>query len=262
MPSTLVTAVPPAPGGARVWKTLGAWFLATARGGVLPSPQSENTINVESLSLPGGHPNVHMSEEKPNFKVTDRRLFNADGTARDDVREARDAERQAADDAAATTAAEGAAAAASSAPVASDAAPAPGPAPEPARTPTGVAPAPGAEPSRGPAAPAGQEEDDPQEFMMVVEFVASFAAESLGMSAHPEAAGQPPHINLPLARQCIDMLATLERKTRGNLGDEEKEFLDVVIAQLRMHYVELSKQRPAAGGPPRGFSGSDITGGR
>ena len=28
-----------------------------------------------------------MSEEKPTFKVTDRRLFNADGTPRDIVRE-------------------------------------------------------------------------------------------------------------------------------------------------------------------------------
>ena len=105
------------------------------------------------------------------------------------------------------------------------------------------------------------EEDDPQEFLMVVEFIASFAAEALGMSAHPEAAGQA-HVNLPLARQCIDMLATLERKTQGNLGAEEKRFLDLILSQLRMHYVQLTQQRPAGPAAPRGFSGSDITGGR
>ena len=75
---------------------------------------------------------------------------------------------------------------------------------------------------------------------MIVEFVASFAAESLGMSAHPGAGGPPPQINLPLARQCIDMLGTLERKTRGNLNAEERHFFDLILTQLRMQYVSLS----------------------
>ena len=93
---------------------------------------------------------------------------------------------------------------------------------------------------------------------MVVEFIASFAAEALGMSAHPMAGGAP-QVNLPLAKQCIDMLGTLQRKTRGNLSGEEKQFFELILSQLRMQYVSLSSQR---GGGPRGFTGSDITGGR
>ncbi|HEY9401628.1 MAG TPA: hypothetical protein VIQ24_02960, partial [Pyrinomonadaceae bacterium] len=43
-----------------------------------------------------------MSEEKPNFKVTDRRLFNPDGTPRDIMREAATASDSSAPDAAGT----------------------------------------------------------------------------------------------------------------------------------------------------------------
>jgi hypothetical protein len=194
-----------------------------------------------------------MSEEKPTFKFTDRRLFNADGTPREDVREEREAELAA--QAAATSAAASAAS-----PPASRAPEAPPPQASPADTPAGE-PTPAAARGASPGA-APDEEDDPQEFLMVVEFIASFAAEALGMSTHPEAAGQA-HVNPPLARQCIDMLATLERKTRNNLGAEEKRFLDLILSQLRMHYVQLTQQqRPAGGSAPRGFSGSDITGGR
>jgi hypothetical protein len=199
-----------------------------------------------------------MSEEKPTFKFTDRRLFNADGTPREDVREVREAEL------AAQSAATSAAAAATTTPPAAPRAPeAPPPPTGAAAAPAGTPP-PAAEAARGAApgpAASPAEEDDPQEFLMVVEFIASFAAEALGMSTHPEAAGQA-HVNLPLARQCIDMLATLERKTQGNLGAEEKRFLDLILSQLRMHYVQLTQQRPAGPTSPRGFSGSDITGGR
>jgi hypothetical protein len=92
---------------------------------------------------------------------------------------------------------------------------------------------------------------------MLVEFLASFAADALGMVNHPGGGG----VNLQLARQCIDMLGTLQRKTRGNVTDEEAQFLDMILSQLRMQYVSLtSAPRPPQGG--RGFTGGDITGGR
>ena len=100
---------------------------------------------------------------------------------------------------------------------------------------------------------------------MAVEFIASFAAEALGMAAHPGAVATPPQVNLPLARQCIDMLGALQRKTHGNLNEEEQHFLELILSQLRMQYVQLTQRpRPGAGGPaPRGgFTGGDITGGR
>ncbi len=190
-----------------------------------------------------------MSEEKPTFKITDRRLFNADGTPRDIEREetplpstAQTATETAERDATQTTQ-----------PSAETAQP------SISKTQTEVDAGSSAAPG-----PSSKEADDPQEFLMVVEFIASFAAESLGMAAHPEAGAQMP-INLPLARQCIDMLATLERKTRGNLNAEEQHYLDLILTQLRMQYVQLTRARQQQGGPagaPRGFSGSDITGGR
>ncbi|MDQ3803817.1 MAG: DUF1844 domain-containing protein, partial [Acidobacteriota bacterium] len=101
-----------------------------------------------------------------------------------------------------------------------------------------------------------------QEFLMLVEFVASFAADAMGMVSHAGEAGQ--EVNLPLARQCIDMLGALKEKTRGQLSAEEQRFLDMILSQLRMQYVSLTSAPRGGGGPagPRGFTGSDITGGR
>ncbi|HWS52733.1 MAG TPA: DUF1844 domain-containing protein, partial [Pyrinomonadaceae bacterium] len=100
-----------------------------------------------------------------------------------------------------------------------------------------------------------------QEFLMLVEFVASFAADAMGMVNHAGEAGQ--EVNLPLARQCIDMLGSLREKTRGHLSAEEQRFLDMILSQLRMQYVSLTSA-PRGGSPagPRGFTGGDITGGR
>jgi hypothetical protein len=185
-----------------------------------------------------------MSEEKPNFKVTDRRLFNPDGTPRDIPRE-------------------------------EEPAPAPAPAPEPqpsapratepaaAEAPRTATPAEAAT-ARAPereAEPEAQAEPQGDEgFLMLVEFLASFAADALGMVNHPGGGG----VNLQLAKQCIDMLGTLARKTQGNLVPEEQQFLDMILSQLRMQYVSLSNapRSPQGGSGSRGFTGGDITGGR
>lgn len=186
-----------------------------------------------------------MSEEKPNFKVTDRRLFNPDGTPRDIPREEAPAPapEPAPEPPAAPKATEPAAA--DEAPRAAAATPAEAAAPRP--------PEPEAEPEEGSEAPGDEG------FLMLVEFLASFAADALGMVNHPGGGG----VNLPLAKQCIDMLGTLQRKTHGNLVGEERQFLDMILSQLRMQYVSLTNApRPPQGGGPRGFTGGDITGGR
>jgi hypothetical protein len=181
-----------------------------------------------------------MSEEKPTFKVTDRRLFNPDGTPRDVARE---------EEPPAPATPEPATAAA---PRPEDQPPAP---PRGAATPEEAA-AP-RESERGATPEAGAEPAGDEGFLLLVEFLASFAADALGMVNHPGGGG----VNLPLAKQCIDMLGTLSRKTSGNLAGEEQQFLDMILSQLRMQYVSLtSAPRPPQG--PRGFSGSDITGGR
>lgn len=58
----------------------------------------------------------------------------------------------------------------------------------------------------------------------------------------PEAADAVPEINLPLARQNIDILEVLEHKTRGNLSEEEHQLLEGVLYEVRMRFVEASKQ--------------------
>jgi hypothetical protein len=188
-----------------------------------------------------------MSEEKPTFKITDRRLFNPDGTPRDLPRE--EAE-----------------------PAPPVATPEPEPtqetseqsAPEPHAGEWAPRPAPPEETSpraaeREREAPSAEHEAPGDEgFLMLVEFLASFAADALGMVNHPGGGG----VNLPLAKQCIDMLGTLQHKTHGNLAGEEQQFLGMILSQLRMQYVSLtSAPRPPQGGG-RGFTGGDITGGR
>ena len=57
--------------------------------------------------------------------------------------------------------------------------------------------------------------------------------------------GQTIPANLPAAQQMIDILSLLEEKTRGNLSAEERQFLDQILYELRLRYVEASKQGPA-----------------
>ncbi len=186
-----------------------------------------------------------MSEEKPTFKVTDRRLFNPDGSPRDDIPREEEPPPAAAEASAANERHDDSADIVDAAYVPRDEAPAAAAAPP--------------QPERGAGPSAQAAADDPQEFLMVVEFVASFAADALGMVEHP-GAGRG-EVNLPLAKQCIDMLGTLRRKTRGNLSPEEEQVFDLILSQLRMQYVQTANA-PRGPQPPRGFTGSDITGGR
>jgi hypothetical protein len=200
-----------------------------------------------------------MSEEKPHFKVTDRRLFNSDGTPRDIEREA-EAETAPVVSTEAETATTQTAHA--SAP-ANDARPEPSQPPPPA---AGTAREP-QQPERASMPPAdaaasgaaAEEAADPTPFANLVMFIASPAAAAMGMTEHPGLA--PGELDLPLAKHCIDLLGTIQQKTRGNLGAQEGQILEGLLAELRMQYISLtSTQRPPA--RPRGFTGSDITGGR
>lgn len=48
--------------------------------------------------------------------------------------------------------------------------------------------------------------------------------------------------NLELAKHTIDLISALEEKTRGNLTADEKRYLDTVLYQLRMAYVQVSNR--------------------
>jgi hypothetical protein len=49
---------------------------------------------------------------------------------------------------------------------------------------------------------------------------------------------------LPLAKETIDILAMLERKTEGNLTPGEAELLRGVLYQCRVAYLEVQKSAP------------------
>lgn len=198
-----------------------------------------------------------MSEEKPTFKVTDRRLFNPDGTPREDaVREER-IEAPEPPEAVTQTAAP-------TSPVPPTTS---GRAPESttAQSQSGAARSrrePAQTASSASQAGAGAQSDagvDPTPFANLVMFIASPAAAAMGMTEHPGLA--PGELDLPLAKHCIELLATVREKTRGNLSAQESEIIESLLAELRMQYVSLTSARPA---PPRsgGFTGGDITGGR
>jgi hypothetical protein len=58
--------------------------------------------------------------------------------------------------------------------------------------------------------------------------------------------GEEPHEpDLDLARYNIDMLQTLEEKTKGNLTPEEQQMLKNTVSDLRMAYVSLVNQPPS-----------------
>jgi GH24 family phage-related lysozyme (muramidase) len=50
--------------------------------------------------------------------------------------------------------------------------------------------------------------------------------------------------DLALARYNIDMLETLEAKTKGNLNDEEQQAITSALNELRMVYVKVASQQP------------------
>lgn len=170
-----------------------------------------------------------MQEEQPTFKVTDRRLFNADGSPRELSPE------------------EEAAAAAVAA--------------EPPAPPAAEAP-----PAATEASAQADEEEfteadladarDPASFVSFLMSIASNAASALGMMEHPVTHQR--EVDVELGKHWIDVLGMLQKKTAGNLTKKEQQMLEGFLADLRMQYVSLVNATTRA---PR-FSGSDITGGR
>lgn len=63
----------------------------------------------------------------------------------------------------------------------------------------------------------------------------------LGLAPHPQT-GQTEK-DLTMARFNIDMLEVLQTKTKNNLLKEESDFLNNLIADLRLKYVEISKSK-------------------
>ena len=184
-----------------------------------------------------------MDEQQSNFKVTDRRLFNADGSPREVPPEER-------------------------------------PAPEPPKTEpatkgeeTPVQPIMASEPEtpelemtepetvdadyedREPTPEEVAAARDPASFVNFLMSIASNAASALGMMEHPVTHERG--VDLELGKHWIDVLGMLQKKTKGNLTPQETQMLESLLADLRMQFVSLSNTTPKT----RSFSGGDITGG-
>ncbi len=48
--------------------------------------------------------------------------------------------------------------------------------------------------------------------------------------------------DLPAAQATIDLIEMLAEKTKGNLSDEEKRFVDSALSDLKLNYVEESSK--------------------
>ena len=79
------------------------------------------------------------------------------------------------------------------------------------------------------------------QFLQLVLSLQAAAMQQMGKVANPMT-GQVER-DLTLAKQSVDMVEMLERKTRGNLTPDEKRIVDHILYELRMNFVdELAKE--------------------
>lgn len=91
-----------------------------------------------------------------------------------------------------------------------------------------------------------QEARKPQETPPVEVTFASFiysltTSALIALGELPEPTTQRTDVDLPLAKQTIDILGILQEKTAGNLTDEEHNLLTNLLYDLRMRYVKASR---------------------
>ncbi len=206
-------------------------------------------------------------EKKPEFVVTDRRLFSMDGEIRHDVveaeerreereREKREAQQRANDERAAQNQS----------------------APEPPTAPAPAAPAapaaetemqaPSAQDQQASAAAYQQSTRDidarieqelrkqgrqhsAKDFEVSFDkFIASLYMTSLMQLGLAAPQGAKPEVDLIGARQTIDTLSMLQSKTKGNLTPAEDNMMQSCLYELRMAYLEVTNliTNPPAGG--------------
>lgn len=80
----------------------------------------------------------------------------------------------------------------------------------------------------------------PGNFAALVSTLATQAVYSMGLM--PVEGQQQPEPDLEIARFNIDMLATIEEKSKGNLSEEEERVIKSTLNELRMTYVKLAGQ--------------------
>jgi len=86
-----------------------------------------------------------------------------------------------------------------------------------------------------------------QRFFELVMMQAQQAAMFLGHVPNPQT-GQP-EVNLDFARMFIDQIEMLQEKTRGNLSADEVQMLTNVLSDLRLAFLQASKNPAPASSP-------------
>ncbi len=94
------------------------------------------------------------------------------------------------------------------------------------------------------AAPTAPSQTPPAPPVSFSSFVISLGSSSLmlvGEQLDPHQAPIP--VNLPQAKEIIDLLSVLEDKTKGNLASDEQTVLRDMLYALRMKYVTLASPK-------------------
>ena len=146
-----------------------------------------------------------MAEENQSgFKVTDRRLFNADGSMRDDVEI---------------------------------------PEPPPAVVEIPIQPNASAAPDLPEQEEFPADDDDVMpEQTMFTDFVMNIASSAfiyLGLVEHPGTGRR--QVDMMAAKETIDLLMLLREKTNGNLTPGEARFFDELLAELKTQFVSMRR---------------------
>lgn len=154
-------------------------------------------------------PNQPKQPKSDSIKVTDKRLFTAEGEIRDEYRD-------------------------SVKPADPNAAPPP---PPPSSPPAAEGPKAEEKKQRR----VGEKAANPNTpFSSLVQSLALQAYMSLGMLRDPYNPDPVPP-DLAATRQLIDMITMLQEKTRGNLTEEESEFLAAHLGELKLAFVQRGK---------------------
>ena len=84
----------------------------------------------------------------------------------------------------------------------------------------------------------GEGQMPPATFEALVSTMATQALFAMGAIADPRTGQRVAH--LELARHHIDLLTVIEKKTKGNLTEEEENLLTTTLYDLRNSYIQVS----------------------
>ncbi|MDT7041229.1 DUF1844 domain-containing protein [Candidatus Nitronereus thalassa] len=103
------------------------------------------------------------------------------------------------------------------------------------------APEAGASSSSHAASEKSQEHAPPLTFSSFIFSLGTSALMLMGEKLSPDQPNAP--VNLPQAKEIIDILSMLEEKTKGNLSTEEAAVIKDMLYTLRMKFVEATSEK-------------------